>query len=78
MQDVTVATELDFGRAYAEASRCLLCHNALLEGLPGGDRPGHVHSQAQARNVKGAIRHHQAEQHPGWCVRRPVPHGAAL
>ena len=57
MQDVTVATELDFGRAYAEASRCLLCHDApCSKGCPAGTDPATFIRKLRLRNVKGAIR----------------------
>jgi NADPH-dependent glutamate synthase beta subunit-like oxidoreductase len=59
MQDVSDAREagFDFGRAYAEASRCLLCHDApCSKGCPAGTDPATFIRKLRLRNVKGAIR----------------------
>jgi NADPH-dependent glutamate synthase beta subunit-like oxidoreductase len=47
----------DFGRAHAEASRCLLCYDPpCSKGCPGGTDPGTFIRKLRFRNVTGAIR----------------------
>jgi glutamate synthase (NADPH/NADH) small chain len=47
----------DFARAFAEASRCLLCHDPpCSKGCPGGTDPGTFIRKLRFRNVTGAIR----------------------
>lgn len=47
----------DFSQAFAEANRCLLCHDPpCSKGCPGGTDPGTFIRKFRMRNVKGAIR----------------------
>jgi glutamate synthase (NADPH) small chain len=47
----------DYGRAYAEACRCLLCHDApCSQACPAGTDPAAFLRKFRMRNVKGAIR----------------------
>lgn len=51
------AHRLDFGRAYAEAARCLLCHDApCSKACPAETDPATFIRKFRLRNVKGAIR----------------------
>lgn len=59
MQDVCDAAEpgFDYGRAFAEACRCLLCHDApCSKGCPAGTDPATFIRKFRMRNVTGAIR----------------------
>ncbi len=50
-------TEFDYGRAFAEASRCLLCHDApCSRGCPAGTDPAAFIRKFRLKNIKGAIR----------------------
>jgi len=49
--------QYDFSQAWAEADRCLLCHDApCSKGCPANTDPGKFIKKFKMRNIKGAIR----------------------
>jgi NADPH-dependent glutamate synthase beta subunit-like oxidoreductase len=53
----SAAARFDYGRAYAEACRCLLCHDApCSKACPASTDPALFLRKFRMRNVKGAIR----------------------
>lgn len=56
-QTVEMEKGFDFGRAVAEADRCLLCHDPpCSKGCPAGTDPGTFIRKLRFRNITGAIR----------------------